>query len=182
MKPRFLLSALVVVLLLAVIAGSSITGMFFFFEPKEKSFASNYEKNKELAKQIVVNAKDVFPKRTFSESSIEKWFEENRCHSIIKTLFPNENINFYINASGKTIKKSAITKNGCMDSFSNFHFSNPTINLYSDVKTIEDMIDKKETFKGALLSKKITYEGVGFWNSVRISAYGSIANIMSFLT
>ena len=85
---------------------------------------------------------------------------------IIASLFSDERINLYV--EGDTVF-SFITKNGRIESISEKEMKDQTVNIYTDVETIEEILEGKIDFIEAIKSGKIRYDGVGFFNSFKFN-------------
>lgn len=82
----------------------------------------------------------------------------------VASLFRNERINLYI---GGDMNFSFITEDGRIETIAKGQLGDPTVNIYTDVETVEELLEGEMTFTEALKEGKIGYEGVGFFNSIK---------------
>ena len=82
----------------------------------------------------------------------------------VRDMLANERINFYIEDAGVA---GIVNKDGKMESIQIGELPDPTMNMYTDMETLQDIIFGKLNVLDALKEGKITYEGVGFFNWVR---------------
>ncbi|RLI76631.1 hypothetical protein DRO97_00205 [Archaeoglobales archaeon] len=95
---------------------------------------------------------------------------------IIASLFSDERVNLYV--EGDTVF-SFITKNGRIESISEKEMKDQTVNIYTDVETMEEILEGKIDFIEAIKSGKIRYEGVGFFNSFKFNVAKIAFKILS---
>ena len=93
-------------------------------------------------------------------------------------MLANERINFYIENAGVA---GIVNKDGKMESIQIGELPDPTMNMYTDMETLEDIIFGKLNVLDALKGGKITYEGVGFFNWVRFGFANFVFGILVVL-
>jgi len=119
----------------------------------------------------------------FSNESLEQLMEMYNSNvekaPAVAKFFKNERVNLYI----EKIKKASIsfvTKDGKMITVTKGELENPTVNVYTDMETIENIIRREMTFTEAMETGKITYKGVGFFKSIKIAIAKLGLRIYSF--
>jgi hypothetical protein len=83
---------------------------------------------------------------------------------ILSSLFANERVNLNME-EGWTI--SFVTVDGRISEISPGPMEDYTVNIYSDIETIENIAEGETTFPEALGEGRIRYETVGFFNSLQ---------------
>ena len=124
-----------------------------------------------------VNASEVLKE---FKSEIKRYLNENmEKNSILKIMFGNEKINVYVK-NEKIETFYVITKNGIVTEIGEGELSDRTMNMYTDIKTIQDIADGKINIKSAIDSGRIKYEGVGPVNSIKVGIAMFTLKIVSF--
>ena len=61
-------------------------------------------------------------------------------------------------------------------------YENKTMNVYTDLSTIDDLRNERTDFMSALEEERITYEGVGVLNSLKFGVYEFLFDVRSFFS
>ncbi len=86
-------------------------------------------------------------------------------------VLSDEKMNWYIERNdGSTLKIGVIIQNGQLVDFRKGELRDPTINVYTDERTVRDLLESKdpEMLKNSIKNGKIRIEGVGWMNSLRV--------------
>lgn len=92
--------------------------------------------------------------------------------AVFRSLFKNERINVYIS---NDYVVGAIVEDGKITTAEEGALEDPTIEVDVSRHVFEDMKDETFDIKESLNNGDIQYEGVGFWNKIRINIYGFVA-------
>lgn len=84
----------------------------------------------------------------------------------VRDLLANERINFYIKDLGAV---AIVNKDGEMQSMEPGELSDQSMNMYTDMKTLSDIMSGELEPLDAIKQRKIWYEGVGFFNWLRFT-------------
>jgi hypothetical protein len=96
----------------------------------------------------------------------------------VRDLLANERINFHVEGMGCV---AIVNRDGVMESIEPGEMPDPTMNMYTDVETLEDIMTGETEPLDALKEGRIWYEGVGFFNWLRFAFAGMLFNIASAL-
>jgi hypothetical protein len=96
---------------------------------------------------------------------------------VISGVFANQRINLYIEGAEEY---SIITTDLGIETTGEEFLEDPTMNVFTDIETVRDISSGDLDFMEALDQEKITYEGVGFVNSVKFGVLNLAYNIYSF--
>lgn len=91
-------------------------------------------------------------------------------------IFGNERMNVYI---GGQAPFNIVTSGGKVESLGAGEIGNPSMKVYADMGTINQLIAGELTPLDALLEGKIKYEGVGFVRSVKVGALKFVSGLLS---
>ncbi len=83
----------------------------------------------------------------------------------------DEKMNWYIEREdGSTLRVGVVIKNGQLVDFRKGELGDPTINVYTDERTVKGLLESKdpEMLKNSIKNGKIRIEGVGWMNSLRV--------------
>ncbi|MBW2981876.1 hypothetical protein KY343_03280 [Candidatus Woesearchaeota archaeon] len=108
---------------------------------------------------------------------IEAYNSEVKNNPTIAKIFANQKINLYIEGAEEY---SMITSDLGIEQAEQGFLEDPTMNVFSDVETFEDISIGDLGFMEALDQGRVTYEGVGFVNSIKYGALNLIYSIYSF--
>ncbi|MCK4714302.1 MAG: hypothetical protein KAT35_01915, partial [Candidatus Aenigmarchaeota archaeon] len=92
----------------------------------------------------------------------------------VRDMLGNERINFFIDGLGCV---AIVNENGEMASIESGEMSDPTMNMYTDMETMEGIVAGDVSPLDALKDGRIWYEGVGFFNWLRFSLAGLMFSI-----
>jgi hypothetical protein len=96
---------------------------------------------------------------------------------IISGVFANQRINLHIEGAENY---SVITTDSGIENAEEGFLEDPTLNVFTDVGTIEEIFNEEIGIMEALNQGKIRYEGVSFLNSVKFKSLNIIYDIYSF--
>ena len=85
-------------------------------------------------------------------------------------LFGNQKLNINIQDDSKTLILGIETENNKIKSFIKQELTEPTLNIYTDLETLNKIVtteDPKQTLLDSISEKKITYEAVGIVNKLK---------------
>ena len=85
-------------------------------------------------------------------------------------LFGNQKLNINIQDDSKTLILGIETENNQIKSFTKQELTEPTLNIYTDLETLNKIVtteDPKQTLLDSISEKKITYEAVGIVNKLK---------------
>ncbi len=98
---------------------------------------------------------------------IKDFYNNNiQSYSEIADLFADERLNIYIEGYGNV---GVVTENKKIKEISEGELENPTVKINSDMETIRGIIDGEISIADELKSGDIAFEGVGFWNWLRLA-------------
>ena len=95
-----------------------------------------------------------------------KLYNDNKANipGAAKKVLGNERVNIHI----KDYKNfNLVTKNGELISIDYELLDNPTLNIYTDKDTVNEIIEGKLSWKSALKNKKLSYKASGFWHRMK---------------
>ena len=87
-----------------------------------------------------------------------------------EVLFGNEKLNIHIQDDSKILILGIETENNRVKSFTKQELTEPTLNIYTDIETLNQILtteDPKQTLLDSISEKKITYEAVGIVNKLK---------------
>ena len=85
-------------------------------------------------------------------------------------LFGNQKLNINIQDDSKTLILGIETENNKIKSFIKQELTEPTLNIYTDLETLNKIVtteDPKQTLLDSISEGKITYEAVGIVNKLK---------------
>ena len=85
-------------------------------------------------------------------------------------LFGNQKLNINIQDDSKTLILGIETENNQIKSFTKQELTEPTLNIYTDLETLNKIVtteDPQQTLLDSISEKKITYEAVGIVNKLK---------------
>ncbi|UCC92059.1 MAG: hypothetical protein JSV39_02245 [Candidatus Aenigmatarchaeota archaeon] len=94
----------------------------------------------------------------------------------VANLFANERLNLYIEGYGVV---GVVTQDSEIKEMSEGELADPTVNINTDMETIEKIMNGEVSVVDELKSGDITFEGVGFWNWLKIAFANFIFSILS---
>jgi putative sterol carrier protein len=92
----------------------------------------------------------------------------------VANLFANERINIYMEGFGIV---GVVTQDSGIAEISEGELADPTVNIRSDLETVEGIVKGEIKIIDALREGKITYEGVGFFNMLRFAFANFLFNL-----
>ncbi len=96
----------------------------------------------------------------------------------VRDLLANERINFHVEGMGCV---AIVNRDGVMQSIEPGEMPDPTMNMYTDMETMENIMLGETEPLDALKEGRIWYEGVGFFNWLRFAFAGLLFNIAAAL-
>jgi|SRR3989344_3149054 len=87
-----------------------------------------------------------------------------------EVLFGNQKLNIHIQDDSKILILGIETENNRVKSFTKQELTEPTLNIYTDIETLNQILtteDPKQTLLDSISEKKITYEAVGIVNKLK---------------
>ncbi len=108
--------------------------------------------------------------REFYNSNIQAYPE-------VANLFVNERMNIYVEGYGVV---GIVTQNSEIMEISEGELADPTVKINTDMQTIEKIMNGEVSVVDELKSGGITFEGVGFFNWLRLAFANFIFSILSF--
>lgn len=95
---------------------------------------------------------------------------------LLEKIFGNERMNVYI---GEQAPFNIVTSGGKVESLGAGEIGNPSMKVYADTGTVNQLIAGEMTPLDALQQGKIRYKGVGLVKSVKFKVLGVVVGLMS---
>ncbi|MFQ5814893.1 MAG: DUF4157 domain-containing protein [Candidatus Hydrothermarchaeaceae archaeon] len=90
-------------------------------------------------------------------------------------IFGNEKMNVYV---GEMAPFNVVTQNGGIESLNPGEIGNPTMKVYTNTGTINQLIAGEITPTDALMEGKIRYEGVGLVNKIKFKVLNVVSGLL----
>jgi hypothetical protein len=97
---------------------------------------------------------------------------------MVRDFLANERINFYVEDMGCV---AIVNQDGVMQSIEPGEMPDPTMNMYTDTGTLEDIMTGETEPADALKEGRISYEGVGLVNWLRFSFANAVFTLGTVL-
>jgi hypothetical protein len=95
---------------------------------------------------------------------------------VVASMFADENINLYVKGSGNY---TIITKDKKIEKAAEGLSDDPTVNVFTDVDTVQQIVNERLSVMDALDQEKITFEGVGVFKSIKMGVLNFAYNVYS---
>jgi len=130
------------------------------------------EVEEEVLEEEIVEEEDIF-------EHIKEMNYNMIDHPLMSKLFADERIDVYIEDISSEPYAHVITADGRIVNIEQGPVNEPSINIYTNTETVEMLMTGEISFEQALDEGSIRYEGVGFFNGIRIGVMDFFYNLFT---